>query len=168
MAFTGQTHICDLQCTVFINQDVSLHVDKMSTNKNSIHTQCLPTKVCTHNVSLQKYIHTMSPYKSMYTQYIRTYNVSLQKYVHTMSPHKSMYTQCLPTKVCAHNVSLQKYVHTMPPHKRMYIQCLLTKVRTHKVSLQKCGLPTYTDMYIELCGITNYQFQYVSPHSITV
>ena len=68
----------------------------------------------------------MSPYKSMYTQCLPTkvctHNVSLQKYVHTMSPYKSMYTQCLPTKVCTHNVPLQKYVHTMSPYKSVDYQ----------------------------------------------
>ena len=121
----------------------------------SMYTQCLPTKVHTYNVSLQKYVHAIHTYIQCLPTKVCTHNVSPQKYVHTMSPYKSMCTQCLPTKVCTHNASPQKNVHTMSPYKSTYTQSLPTKVwttniyryvhwavRHHKLSVSVC-IPTF-------------------------
>ena len=42
----------------------------------STYIQCLATKVHTYNVSLQKYVHTMSPYKSVDYQHIQICTLS--------------------------------------------------------------------------------------------
>ena len=85
-------------------------------------------------------------------------HISQQPTVDTMSYKTYTYT---PLYMCTYiHGSVHLYIHTSV---HVYIH---TSVHAYIHTFLHVYI--HTSVHVELCGITNYQFQYVSPHSIMV